>query len=98
MDKPVVLFDGTCNFCDRSVHFVLDHERASDLVFAPLQSEAASELLKAAPPDVKGSDSVVLVEGGEVYTQSTAALRVARYLRAPWRWFRIFVLVPRPVR
>ena len=43
-------------------------------------------------------DSVVLIEDGKAYTHSTGALRVAGYLRAPWRWLRWFWIVPRPLR
>ena len=77
---PVVLFDGTCNFCDGAVHFVIDHERDARLIFAALQSEAWTALLhEATTPDeakrlregVSGSgdpDSVAFVEDGMLYT------------------------------
>lgn len=107
----VLLFDGTCNFCDGAVHFVIDHERGgSDLKFAALQSEGAEKLLldamgeeraRAIRSGTDGSgdpDSVVFIEDGKAYTHSAAALRVARHLRAPWRWLRVFWIVPRPVR
>ena len=109
-DAPVVLFDGTCNFCDGAVHFVIDHERASTLKFAALQSEAGTALLdgsttpenaKRLREGVTGSgdpDSLVLVEDGKVYTHSTGAFRIARHLRSPWRWLATFWIVPRPIR
>jgi predicted DCC family thiol-disulfide oxidoreductase YuxK len=40
----------------------------------------------------------VVVEGTRGFTHSTAALRIARHLRAPWSWARLFVVVPRPIR
>jgi predicted DCC family thiol-disulfide oxidoreductase YuxK len=106
VSSPVVLFDGVCNLCNGSVNFVIDHERGTDLRFAALQSDAARKLVAAAAGEVAarelaGGDepaSIVVVEDGKVYTRSTAALRVARHLRAPWRWLAVFVLVPRPIR
>lgn len=107
---PVVLFDGVCNLCNGAVQLILDNERDASLHFAALQSEAAAKLLanvtgeseaRALRAGATGSgepDSVVLVEDGRVYTCSTAAIRMARYLRAPWSWARVFALVPRPVR
>ena len=93
------------------MHFVVDHERAdSPLRFAALQSDVAEKLLveafgeeqaRAIRSGTDGSgdpDSVVLIEDGKAYTHSTGALRVARYLRAPWRWFRVLSIVPRPLR
>lgn len=92
-----MLFDGTCNLCNGAVQFIIDHERAPTLKFASLQSEAASELL-GAPLGPGDPETVMLVEDGRTYTHSTAALRVARHLRAPWRWLVVFVVVPRFVR
>ncbi len=109
-DAPVVLFDGTCNFCDGAVQFVIDHERSSTLRFAALQSEAGTALLdrsmrpehaKKLREGVTGDgdpDSVALIENGKVYTHSTGALRIARYLRWPWSWLSALWIVPRPIR
>lgn len=106
MSAPVVLFDGVCNFCNASVDFLLERERDHELRFAALQSDAARDLVHAAGGAalverlVGDGDpsSIALVEDGRVYTESTAALRIAKHLRAPWRWLRIFVIVPRPLR
>lgn len=107
---PVMLFDGTCNLCDRSLQFIIDHEGDTELKFTALQSEAGRELLAtvASPAEVeqlvngtKGTgdpDTVLLVEDGRIYTHSSAALRIARHLRWPWRWVRMSVIVPRPLR
>jgi predicted DCC family thiol-disulfide oxidoreductase YuxK len=101
----VVLFDGTCNFCDRSVQFVIDHERDHELKFAALQSDEAKALLAKALGDedraaavARDLDSVVVVDGDRIYTHSSAAMRIARHLRWPWRWSRSFAIVPRFVR
>lgn len=106
----VVLFDGTCNFCDGVVHFVIDHERGTGLKFAALQSEAGEKLLVKALGDERAKtiragsdgsgdpDTVVFVEDGQAFTHSNAALRIARHLRAPWSFVRVFWIVPRPVR
>lgn len=107
-EGPVVLFDGVCNLCHASVQFILDHEAGATLRFAPLQSETARHLLEArlgreAAMDIVGRDerapgSIVLVHGAHGYTNSSAALRIARYLRAPYRWLSLLLVVPRPIR
>lgn len=45
-----------------------------------------------------GPGTIVFVEEGRVYVRSTAALRVTRYLRAPWRFLYVLTLVPRFLR
>lgn len=97
-DHPIILFDGVCNLCNRSVAFILAHEAEPAFRFATLQSRCATELLEAlgsAPPDLS---SVLLVESGRLYDRSTAALRIAARLRAPWRWLRGAGVLPTPLR
>ena len=109
-EAPVILFDGTCNLCDHAIHFVIDREREHELKFAAIQSDGGRALLEANATaeqartireGVKGDgdpDSVVLIEGQRLHTHSTAALRIARYLRWPWSWLWVLVIVPRESR
>ncbi len=95
----MILFDGVCNVCSGFVQFVIAHDPAGRFRFAALQSDAARRLLRQ--PDAAGRASlasVVLVEGDQVFTQSTAALRIARGLGLPWRLAYGLIAVPRPLR
>jgi predicted DCC family thiol-disulfide oxidoreductase YuxK len=101
-DSPILLFDGVCNLCSRAVQFIVDHETAPTIRFCSLQSEAGRALLAEhgmlhviAEAD---PDTMVFVEGGRAYERSTGALRVSRYLRAPWRWVQLGWIVPRILR
>lgn len=81
---PILLFDGVCNLCNGVVDFILRYERAPLLKFAALQSEAGENLLREFGLPQQDPHSVILIEGGRAYRESTAALRVCRYLRAPF--------------
>lgn len=96
----MLLFDGVCNLCSRVVTFVLEHESGSELRFASLQSAVGRGLLSAhgRAADTGDPSTVILVEGGAIYERSDAALRAARYLRAPYRWLWWTRFVPRLVR
>ena len=98
VEHPVVLFDGVCNLCSGSVRFLVEHDSAATLRFAPLQSETAQDLLDAVGRHDYGFDTIVLVEGEECYTKSDAALRIARHLGRPWSLLWAFRYVPRPFR
>ncbi len=94
----LVLYDGTCGFCDASVRWLLDHDPEGRLSFTPLQGETAAAVLAEheLPP---GLDSIVFVEDGErVSWRSTAAVRIARRLPAPWRLLALAWWVPLPLR
>lgn len=98
MDHPVVLFDGVCKFCNAGVNFVIDRDARKRLRFAPLQSEVGRDLVRRCGLQDKYLETVVLVEGGRCYTRSTAALRIARFLRFPWPLLSVFVFLPSAVR
>lgn len=94
----MLLFDGACHLCQRSVRFVLRHERAPAILFAALQSDTGRALLRdlGMPPDFLSS--LVFFEEGRTFTRSEAALRLARHLRAPWSWLQVMRALPRVLR
>ena len=94
----VVLFDGVCNFCDRSVSFIIEHDHGPHFRFAALQCEAAQPILERCGFRPGLLDNIVLVEDGVCYTRSTAALRILRRLSGPWPLLYALILVPRPIR
>lgn len=99
-DAPsaLLLFDGVCNLCNAFVNLVLDADSEGYFRLGSLQSEAARPYLRAYGVEPEALDSVVLIEKGQLYTRSTAALRVVRRLDAPWPLLYAFIVVPRPVR
>jgi predicted DCC family thiol-disulfide oxidoreductase YuxK len=98
---PVLLYDGVCGFCNKSVQLILDRDRRGEMRFAALQSDYGAAIV-ARHPELRGVDSVVFVEregGGErVYTRSDAALKVASYLGGFWKVLLAAKVVPRRVR
>jgi predicted DCC family thiol-disulfide oxidoreductase YuxK len=97
--KSIVLFDGVCNFCNRSVRFVIRRDREGRFQFAPLQSDLGRRMLQENHLPVDAMSTIVLVENSKVSTRSTAALRIARGLRFPW-WmaYYLFIWVPPVLR
>jgi len=99
---PVLLYDGVCGFCNHAVQLVLKHDRRGAMRFAAIQSDYARGVIER-HPELRGLDTVVLVEGaggrGErVYVRSAAALGVARYLGGFWRLFLAARLLPASLR
>lgn len=93
----VVLFDGVCNLCNGFVQFVIRHDTRARFRFAALQSEAGRALLAAAgypPPGPAGPESVLLLEGGRLYSHSAAVLRIAGLLGGVWRVAAVGWLLP----
>jgi predicted DCC family thiol-disulfide oxidoreductase YuxK len=82
---PVVLYDGVCGLCQRSVKFLLARDR-KQLWYAPLQGETAARLRARHPEIPETLESVVLVDDDRVHLRSKAFLYTAKYLTRPWRW------------
>ncbi len=98
MADALVLYDGVCGLCNKTVQFLLDHDPASKLTYAPLQGETAAALRRAHPEIPDELATIVYVEGGAVYLYSDAVLQLAKHLSAPWRWVRVFSILPRALR
>ena len=96
----IILFDGTCILCNTSVRWIIAHDRRAYFHFAALQSDAAEVLLASFGCKAADMHSVVLIEGDQVFTASTAVLEIAKNLDFPWSllaWFRIVPRWPRDV-
>ena len=96
--EAVVLFDGFCAFCSRSVRFIIERDPGGRFRFAPIESPAAKRLLAACTPPPESVDSLVLVEDGRCFVRSAAAMRIARRLSGLWPALCVLRLCPRPLR
>ena len=94
----LILFDGLCNFCNGAVNFVIERDKAGYFKFAPLQSSIGEDTRDEYGIDESSTDSIVLVEDGRAYTNSSAALKVARRLDGLWPVFYALIIIPRPLR
>jgi predicted DCC family thiol-disulfide oxidoreductase YuxK len=95
----IVLFDGVCVFCERSVGWLLKHDTERRLHFAPLQGATAAALRSENPDVPEEVATVVYVETGSgdarVYLHSEAAFRATSQLTGPARWLSWLGWLPR---
>lgn len=96
--NAIVLYDGECGFCARSIQFILKRDPRGWFRFASLQSERGRALLAAHGLPTDEVKSLVLIEGGRAWLRSSGALRIARRLHRAWPLLFAFILVPPPIR
>ena len=94
----IVLFDGTCAFCERAVIFIAARDPEAYFRFGASQTPEAAALLAPFGVSRETARSIILIEDGQVYLRSTASLKIAARLTPPWSWARIFLRVPVPLR
>jgi len=95
--QPMLVYDGECGFCARSVQFILRHERRHDLLFVPRESPVGKDLRRRF--HLEGVESMLWIANDEAAIESGAVLNAARYVGGVWRWLAAAgMLVPAPVR
>lgn len=93
-NSDIVFFDGVCNLCNAFVDFVI--RRNSDLKFSSLQGQAAA---KALPADLtRELPSVVFQSQGQIFTESTAALKILARLGGLWPILSVLLIFPKFLR
>lgn len=97
---PVIVYDGVCLLCSRWVRFLLERDREGRYRFASIQSQSGRQLMQTHGLDPDSPFSMLLVEDGRGYTDTTAIARVLRGLpHRRWRWLSVIMLsFPRTVR
>lgn len=93
-DQPIILFDGVCNFCNTIVNFVIKRDKNSAIKFGTLQSDIGKKILQQNNYHDADLISFVFIEKGNLYTRSTAALRVCKYMNGLWPSMYGFIIVP----
>jgi predicted DCC family thiol-disulfide oxidoreductase YuxK len=93
----IIVFDGLCNFCSRSVLFIIKRDRHSVYRFAPMQSNRGKELLKLYGLDPNNVQTILLVKNGKALLKSSAALEIAREFGGVWKLLRIFKFLPQSI-
>ena len=93
----IILFDGECNVCNKSVQFIIRRDPDALFHFASLKSDIGQELL-ALDHLRHDIDSLVFIDENRAYTASSAVLHICKYLPAHWKVFYTFVIIPPVIR
>ena len=91
---PVLIFDGDCAMCSRSVQLVLKLDRAARFRFLPVRTPLGETTYRDLGLDPQTPDTAVLLVNGNAYVKSDAILRAAIHLGFPWAIARVALLIP----
>jgi predicted DCC family thiol-disulfide oxidoreductase YuxK len=97
-EKKIILFDGVCNLCSSSVQFILKRDKKNQFLFGSLQGKAGQGYLKKFNLPEDTFNSFMLVEGDKLYTRSSGALRMLKYLGNGWQIFYALIIIPKFIR
>jgi predicted DCC family thiol-disulfide oxidoreductase YuxK len=94
----IVLFDGICNLCDRTVRWIIRHDKENKFHFIALQSETGQTLLSKLYLSDKDSNSVVYINHTGIFTRSAAALHILKDIGNGWQLLFAFRIIPKCLR
>jgi predicted DCC family thiol-disulfide oxidoreductase YuxK len=99
MHEHVILFDGECPLCHRSVRYIIGIDVHKRFMFAPLGGETAKKLLTGPQEPLKRANSMVLVENydsthRQYWIRSKAVLRMYWLVGNGWGIIGILSFLP----
>ncbi|PZX51886.1 putative DCC family thiol-disulfide oxidoreductase YuxK [Algoriphagus ratkowskyi] len=98
LTKSIIFFDGVCNLCNASIDFVIQRDTMDHFLVGALQEDLSIEILAKYKVREDYLDSLVLLEKGQIYYKSTAALKIARKLSGFWPALYPLILLPKFLR
>ena len=94
-DKKIILFDGVCNLCERSIQFIIKHDKKDVFRFVSLQSELGVTIVNYLGIDISKTDSIILYEPKiAYYHKAQAVLKIVNHLGGLYLGLRLFSIFP----
>ncbi len=96
--RPLIVFDGDCVFCSRSMRVVARADRAGRFRMASAQQPLGQALYRHLGLPTDRFDTYLVLIEGRFHQRSDALIAMAGLLPWPWRATRLLRLVPRRLR
>ena len=98
LSGSIILFDTSSSLHREYICFIEKREVENNLNFFAFQSEIGQALIKKLNLSKEQLSFIILLENGQYFTQSTAFLKLTRYLKSGWSLAAIFLFVPKTIR
>jgi predicted DCC family thiol-disulfide oxidoreductase YuxK len=92
-----IIYDGVCNLCSGLVRFLKKNDPGNRFMYIPSQSDTGkrliNEYIKETIPEF-----IIVIQGGKLYTRSSAVLKIIKALGFPYNLLYVGVIFPAQVR
>jgi predicted DCC family thiol-disulfide oxidoreductase YuxK len=96
--QHIIIFDGVCNFCNKSVNFIIKRDKKNIFLFTPMQSKIAQDLILKYQIKNFDYDTILLIKNDKYYSKTDAVLEILHDLSGLWIVFRVFKVLPKSMR
>lgn len=83
---PIVLYDGFCFLCDKTITYLIEIDKERQLRYHTLESENTKP------------DTVQLFYKGQIYERSDVLVEIAKILKSPSFIMRMIKYIPKSIR
>ncbi len=94
MGNNILVFDGTCGLCDRIVKFLKKRDHAKRITYVASQSPEGQAIIEAEDLTSFDNDTVIFIDAGYCYFQSTAAIKALSALGGKWKHAMLLLKLP----
>ena len=94
----IILFDAECVLCSAWADFMIKHDHDYQFKLASVQSNLGQALLRKYQLPTDHFETMVLLEKGQLYTESDAFLRIMQRLDAPYSILSFGKMIPKVIR
>ena len=95
---PIAVMDADCAICTLGARMIHKLDRTGDVRICPVQTELGQRLMRAHGVDPGDPETWLLIEGGRVWRDAEAIIRIGQRSGG---WGRLAIalrLLPRPIR
>ena len=94
----IVLFDAVCVICNGWARFLIKYDKKIQFKLVSAQSPLGTALLEHYQMSTEHYTTMLVIQDGTLYTESTALLKVLQHLGFPFNLMSAGYLVPRFIR
>jgi predicted DCC family thiol-disulfide oxidoreductase YuxK len=94
----IILYDGECGLCSRTVRFIRARDKKQIFGYVPLQSEDARQIAGSETIMITDLNTVIYIANGRFYYRSEAAIRVLMKIGGFYTLSAVFLIIPKRVR
>ncbi len=98
MINKIVIFDGDCAFCNKSVLFILRKNTKKDIFVVASDSEKGKALIQDKNILHDPKETLIYIEKNRVFSKSNAVLQISKSLKGGYPILYIFKIIPRLLR
>ncbi|AUX85424.1 thiol-disulfide oxidoreductase [Acinetobacter sp. ACNIH2] len=94
----IILFDAICVICNGWARFLIQHDTQAQFKLASAQSLLGEKILEYYGMSTTHYTTMIVIIDGQLFTESTALLKVLARLGLPFSLMKTGYLIPRPFR